>query len=171
MQANHAESKEALATWARELGVDPSIMQRLVELRRAAVYDVASDPRSYGFDLLEGHAARRDVASEFSREARLTGALGRSFLQGHAPLLALVPDPLTLPDGSALDAELARTGHIDAESAAAVAMHIRATIQATLGAPLDEDSVSRAVQEAAWDFGFDVQRVTPLVLEVVTQAS
>lgn len=154
------ESDAALAEWARELGVDSAVMRVLVEQRRALVYDVAADPRGWGFDLLPAGARRRDIGTEFRRHTRLTGALGDSFLQGHAPLLALVPDPPTMPDGTPLDELLVTGARLAPEAASDIAQHVRSTIQLTLGRPLDRDAFDHAVREAAWDHDLDAARVS-----------
>ncbi len=161
------QSEAALADWARELGVDTDVMQRLVEQRRALVYDIAADPRTWGFDLQPSSAPRRDAATEFRRQTRLTGTLGDSFLQDHEPLLALVPDPPTMPDGTPLDELLARDTSLDPDAAGSVARHVRAAIQERLGRPLDREAFEHAVREAAWDHDLDPSRVAPQVLDAV----
>jgi hypothetical protein len=159
--------EEALGDWARELGVDRDVMQRMVEQRRALVFDVADDPRSWGFDLLPIQSPRKDVTAEYRRHTRLTGTLGASFLQDHAPLLRLVPDPPTMPDGTPLDDYLVAQARLDEDSAIAIARHLRTTIQATLGEPLDRAGVEHAVREVSWDQDLDAARVTPMVLHAL----
>jgi hypothetical protein len=156
----------ALAGWARELGVTDEVMRRLVEQRRALVFDVADDPRAWGFDLLPARAPRREAAAEFRRATRLTGALAESFLAEHGALLALVPEPPTMPDGTPLDELLVRTARLAPEPARAVAHHVRTTLQATLGAPLTREAVERAAREASWDHDLDAART----IEAVTLA-
>ena len=163
------EADAELEQWARELGVDTLVMRTLVEQRRALVFDVAADPRGWGFDLLPARASRRDAATTFRRQTRLTGSLGDSFLAGHRPLLSLVPDPPTMPDGTPLDRQLVAAARLDPEPAAAIARHIRATIQARLGAPLDRESFEHAVREAAWDHDLDAANVIPAVLSAVSE--
>jgi hypothetical protein len=161
------ESEAALDGWARELGVDREVMQRLVEQRRALVYDVAADPRGWGFDLLQPGARRRDVATEFRQQTRLTGTLADSFLQGHAPLLALVPDPPTLPSGRPLDEHLVERARLDPDVARDVAQHVRTTIQAGLGRALVAEDFAHAVREAAWDHDVDAAQVGSVVERAV----
>lgn len=158
-----------LQQWARELGVEPAVMQVLVEQRRALVYDVAEDPRAWGFDLLPAGAPRRDVATELRTRTRVTGSLAGSFLVDHDALLALVPDPLTLPDGTPLDEHLRRTARLAPEVARDIAAHVRTTIQASLGQPLDVDAVEHAVREATWDHDLDASRVTPTVVRAMQE--
>lgn len=158
---------DTLQQWARELGVEPGVMQVLVEQRRALVYDVAEDPRAWGFDLLPAGAPRRDVAAELRARTRVTGALAGSFLVDHDALLALVPDPPTLPDGTPLDEHLQRAARLSPEVAHEVAAHLRTTIQASLGRPLDVDAVEHAVREVTWDHDLDAARVTPTVVRAM----
>ncbi len=154
----------ALTDWARELGVDDDVMQRLVEQRRALVFDVADDPRGWGFDLIPARAQRRDAATEFRRATRLTGALAESFLVDHGPLLALVPEPPTMPDGMPLDAWLAQSARLHSDEARAIAHHVRTTIQATLGAPLTREAIEHAAREASWDHDLDAARTIDAVV-------
>lgn len=158
---------EALRQWATELGVTVDVMQRLVEQRRALVYDVAADPRAWGFDLIERGGRRRDVATEFRAATRLQGALAESFLAQHAPLLKLVPDPLTMPDGTPLDQQLVRGARLEPEAASDIARQLRSTLQVRLGRPLETEHVEHAVREAAWDHELDAARVTPDVLRAL----
>jgi hypothetical protein len=159
----------ALRQWATELGVSEDVMQRLVEQRRALVYDVAADPRAWGFDLIERGGRRRDVATEFRSQTRLQGALAESFLAEHSALLKLVPDPLTLPDGTPLDEHLVRAARLEPEAAADIARQLRSTLQVRLGRPLEAEHVEHAVREAAWDHELDAARVTPDVLRALVQ--
>lgn len=149
------------------LGVTPEVMHRMLIERKAFVAELAADPRAWGFDLLPASAERRDAAAEFRRRTRMTGALGDSVLVAFDPLLAVVPDPPTMPDGTPLDVHLQRHARLEAEPAQEIAQHVRTTIQATLGRPLDEDAFERAVREAAWDHELDAAQVTPLVLRAV----
>jgi hypothetical protein len=165
----HADPDQALRDWARELGVTVDVMQRLVEQRRALVYDVAEDPRAWGFDLIERGARRRDVATEFRAATRLQGTLAESFLAEHAALLKLVPDPLTLPDGSPLDEHLVRAARLDAPAASDIARQLRSTLQVRLGRPLETEHVEHAVREAAWDHELEAARVTPDVLRALVR--
>lgn len=157
-----------LGAWAAEHGVTPDVMSRLVAQRRVLVAQVAEDPRAWGFDLLAASAPRRDVATELRAGTRLQGALAASFLAGHAPLLALVPDPPTLPDGTPLDEQLVRAARLEREAARDLASHVRSTIQARLGRPLDPEAFEHAVREAAWDHDLDAQRTLPRVLDAVS---
>lgn len=161
------EPEVALRDWARELGVSVEVMARLVEQRRALVRDVAAEPRAWGFDLCERRATRRDVAMELRGRTRLQGALAESFLAGHAALLRLVPDPPTMPDGTPLDAQLERRANVAPEVARDIAAHVRTTIQATLGRPLEQESVEHAVREAAWDHDLEAARVQRDVLHAL----
>lgn len=159
-----ASSDADLADWARELGVEKDVMQRMVDQRRALVQEVASDPRGWGFDLLDARAPRKNVTDEYRRHTLLGGSLGESFLQAHAPLLHLVPDPPTMPDGTALDEQLMRAARLEQEPAAAIAAHLRTTIQATLGEPLDRAAIEHAVREVAWDHDLEAAKVSTSVL-------
>ncbi|MCB0879249.1 MAG: hypothetical protein KDC46_09755 [Thermoleophilia bacterium] len=163
------QSDAALADWARELGVDTTVMQRLVEQRRGLVYDIAESPRTWGFDLCPARAPRRDAATEFRRQTRLTGTLGDSFLQDHEPLLALVPDPPTMPDGTPLDEHLVAEARLSPEAAIDVARHVRAVIQQSLGRPLDPAAIEQAVREAAWDHDLDAAQATRHVIGALSE--
>lgn len=156
--------EQALQQWARELGVEPAVMQSLVEQRRALVHEVAEDPRAWGMDLLPTGSPRRDVAAELRARTRVTGALAGSFLVAHEALMELVPDPPTLPDGTPLDVHLQRSARLEPDVARDLADHVRSTIQATLGHPLGVDAVEHAVREVAWDHDLDAARVAPAVV-------
>lgn len=160
-------SQVELAHWARELGVEPAVMQQLVEQRRGLVYDIADDPRAWGFDLLASSSERRDAAAAFRQQTRLTGRLAESFLQDHPPLLALVPDPPTMPDGTPLDAYLAERAAIEPEVARAVATRIRVELQGSLGQPLEREAVEGAVRDACWDHDLDATRTIGLVVDAL----
>lgn len=162
-----ADEDVALRAQANTLGVTPDVMRRMLSERAVLVAEVAQDPRAWGFDLLRPGAERRDLAAEYRRRVRLTGSLGDSFLGWFEPLMALVPDPPTLPDGTPLDQHLARHARLEPEAARDIAHHVRTTLQATLGAPLDADAVEHAVREASWDHDFDVARVLPQVLHAM----
>lgn len=158
-----ADPEGALREWALELGVTTEVMARMVEQRRALVQDVAADPRAWGLDLLPARIARRDIAAEYRARTRLTGTIAESFLADHSSLLALVPDPPTLPDGTPLDAHLVAGARLEPEVAREIAGHVRSTIQARLGRPLDDAAVGHAVREASWDHDLDVAFVLPRV--------
>lgn len=158
------EGEVALQQWARELGVEPETMQVLVEQRRALVYDVAQDPRAWGLDLLPTGAPRRDIAAELRARTRVTGALAGSFLVEYDALLELAPDPPTLPDGMPLDEHLVREARLSPEVARDLSAHVRSTMQASLGRPLDAGAIEHAVREVAWDHDLDAARVAPLVV-------
>lgn len=160
-------SDDALEHQARSMGVDVEALRRMMEERTAFVEEVAAAPRDWGFDLAPATAERRDAAAEYRRRTRMTGALGDSFLVAYDPLLAVVPRPPTMPDGTPLDVHLQRHARLDADAARDIAMHVRTTIQATLGKPLDADAFEHAVREAAWDHELDAAQVTPLVIRAV----
>ena len=160
-------SNEALAVWARELGVTPEVMARLVEERRALVYDVAADPGAWGFGLIPRGAPRRDVGAEFRASTRLTGVLAESFLAGHGSLLSLVPRPLALPDGRPVADYLVEHARLGEAAATDLADHLRSTIQSRLGRALDAEAVEHAVRDAAWDHDLDVAQVLPRILQVL----
>jgi hypothetical protein len=154
---------------ASALGVSGETYRAMQVELQALVRLVAEDPRAWGFDLLPRSAPRRDVEAEFRRRTRLTGTLGGSFLQGQDALLALVPNPPTMPDGTPLDAQLQHVARLEPDAARDLAQHVRSTIQATLGQPIDEHAIEHAVREAAWDHDLDAARTTPNVLRAVAQ--
>ena len=161
------EDDEVLRDWATELGVSTEVMRRLVEQRRELLHEVALDPRAFGFDLLPRGGSRRDVVAEFRSRTRTQGALAESFLTGSDALLKSTPRPLTLPDGSPLDRHLVQAAGLAPDAAAAIADHLRSTLQARLGRPLETDHVEHSVREAAWDHELDAARVTPEVLRAL----
>ncbi|MCZ4495826.1 MAG: hypothetical protein JWM25_409 [Thermoleophilia bacterium] len=158
---------EVARDWATELGVTPEVLQRLVDERRALVDEVAVDPGAWGFDLRVPVAERFDLATEFRRRTRLPGKLAESFIDNHAPLLDLVPNPLQLPDGTTLPEALTGSGGLTMEAAMGVSRQIRHGVQAHLGRPLDRATVARAVREAAWEYDFDASIVERAVLDVL----
>lgn len=160
---------DELRRWATAMGVTPEVMSRLVEARAALVADIAGAPRSWGLDLVPHGASRRDAASEFRQRTHLQGQLAESFLVDHGALLDVVPDPPTMPDGTPLDALLVRAARLTPDAARDIAQHVRRTIQATLGAPLDPAAVEHAVREAAWDHELDAAVVTPHVLRALNE--
>lgn len=162
---------ESLASQAQALGVSVEMMRTMHGARRELVKLVSADPRAWGFDLVARGEPRRDIAAEFRQRTRLTGSIGDSFLQGHGPLLALSPDPLTTPEGLPLDRVLAEQARLDTDAARDLARHLRVTVQASLGAPLDVDSIGHAVREIAWDHELDAARVTPQVLSALTRVT
>ncbi|MCW2924931.1 MAG: hypothetical protein JWM98_2335 [Thermoleophilia bacterium] len=158
-----------ITAWARELGVTPEVMGRMVSERGALVAQVAVDPRAWGFDLLPAGAPRRDVSDEYRARTRLTGAISESFLAGHAPLLAMVPDPPTLPDGTPLDVQLLQEARLEPDVVHDLTQHLRTTIQARLGRPLDAEAVEHAVRDVAWDHDLDVANTLPRVLAALAR--
>lgn len=163
----HEQDEGVLRDWATELGVTTEVMQRLVTQRRELVQRVAVEPRAWGFDLLPVDASRGDVVGEFRALTRTQGSLAESFLAGHEPLLRLAPRPLTMPDGTALDAHLVAAVHLDPEVAGEIANQLRANLQVRLGRPLEREHVEHAVREASWDHELDAARVTPDVLRAL----
>lgn len=163
------EADALLEQQARVLGVDVSTLVEMLEQRELFIAKVEAEPRAWGFDLLAADEVRRDVASEYRRATRLTGTLGESFLSAYEPLMAAVPDPLTMPpDGLAtLPEQLEEHAGLTPEAARDVAQHIRTTVQATLGQPLTKDAVERAVREAAWDHDFDAATYVPKVVDAL----
>ena len=162
-----AASSEHVRQQAISLGVSAETLAEMVDQREQFVAQVAADPRAWGFNLLASGAPRRSVVDEYRRATRLTGTLGESFLASHDALMAVVPEPPTMPDGTPLDEHLVRATRMSGDAARDIAHHVRTTIQATLGAPLDEAAVERAVREAAWDHELDAAQVTPLVLRAL----
>lgn len=167
--ARDAEPDELMRQQAQSLGVSVESLATMLEQRELFVAKVQADPRAWGFDLAAAGAPRRDAAEEYRRATRLTGVLGESFLSGYEPLMAAAPDPLTMPDGTPLPRHLEATVRLDAEAARDIADHIRSTIQARLGRPLDADAFAHAVREAAWDHELDAAQVTPYVLRAVEE--
>ncbi len=163
------EADQLLRQQAQALGVDVPTLVEMLEQRELFVAKVEAEPRVWGFDLLAPDAPRRDVVGEYRRASRLTGTLGESFLSAYEPLMTAVPDPLTLPpDGmQTLPELLEEVDGISPEAAADIAQHLRTTLQATLGRPLEAEAVGRAVREAAWDHDFDAAVVLPKVLEAM----
>ncbi|MCW2926437.1 MAG: hypothetical protein JWM86_405 [Thermoleophilia bacterium] len=161
----------ALAGQAQALGVSVEMLRTMHGARRELVALVAQDPRAWGFDLVARGAVRRDLAAEFRQRTRLTGTIGDSFLQGHEPLLALAPDPLTTPAGHPLDRVLREQARLDADAARDLARHLRVTVQASLGAPLDHESIEHAVRELAWDHELDAARIAPQVLDALADVT
>jgi hypothetical protein len=152
---------------ATELGVTPEVLERLVDERRTLVAEVAADPAAWGFGLVAPSAERRDVVTELRQRTRLAGRLAESFIDGYAPLLDLVPDPLVLREGVTLPEALVGTGGLTMEAAMGVARQVRAGVQAHLGRPLERATVARAVREAAWEYDFDASIVEPAVLDLL----
>lgn len=163
------DDDSALREQATGHGVSTEVMRRLVEQRREQLAEVAPDPRAFGFDLLDRGAARRDVVTEFRARTRTQGPLAESFLAGSDQLLQLTPRPLTMPDGTPLDRHLEEAAGLMPEAAAHVADHLRVTLQARLGRPLEVEHVEHAVREAAWDHELDAARVTPDVLRALVR--
>jgi hypothetical protein len=163
----HEDDEGVLRDWATELGVSTEVMQRLVTQRRELVQRVAIEPRAWGLDLLPVDASRRDVVSEFRSLTRTQGSLAESFLAGYEPLLRLAPRPLTMPDGTALDAHLIEAVHLEPEAAAEIANQLRSNLQVRLGRPLEREHVEHAMREASWDHELDAARVTGDVLRAL----
>ena len=153
---------------ALALGVSVEALLTMLEQRELFVAKVESEPRAWGFDLTPADAPRRDAAEEYRRATRLAGVLGESFLSVYEPLMAAAPNPLTMPDGTRLDEYLERTTGLGVDAARDIAVHIRSTIQATLGKPLEQDAVEHAVREASWDHEFDAAVVMPSVLHAMS---
>lgn len=164
-----ANDEALLRERARALGVQPDVLRRMLDERAALVDMVRLDPRAWGLDLAPASTTRALLTDHYRHLIRMTGPLGESFLMGYEPLMALVPDPPTLPDGTPLDVHLQRHARVDADAARDIAHHVRTTLQATLGAPLDADAVEHAVREAAWDHDFDAASVTPQVLRAMEE--
>lgn len=157
----------ALRSRATELGVSVEVLARLLDGRRALVEQVSRDPRAWGLDLLPASSPRRDVVTEFRRLTRLQGALADSLLQGWEPLLRLVPDPLTAPDGTPLPTLLEVQARLPPDAARDVAGHLRAAVQLRLGRALGPEAVERAVREVSWEHQLDPARIEPRVAEAL----
>jgi hypothetical protein len=162
------EQDDSLRAQAQALGVSVDMLRTMHGARRELVQLVAADPRTWGFDLAPPGEGRRDLATEFRQRTRLTGTIGASFLQDHEPLLACAPNPLTMPDGIPLDGLLREQARLDVDSARDLAGQLRATVQASLGRPLDHAAVEHAVREVAWDHELDAAQVAPLVLRAMS---
>lgn len=160
-------SDEQVRSWAAELGVQPELLVRLVQLRSQLVAEVADDPLAWGFGLLPRGMAPRDLVEEFRMRTRTQGDLAESFIAGHPPLLELMPDHLMLPSGRPLAIELTTRAALEPDAAFELATHLRSTLQARLGRPLDADAVAHAVREVAWDHQLDASLVTARVLAVL----
>ncbi len=163
------EADELIQAQAQALGVSVESLLTMIEQRELFVAKVEAEPRAWGFDLAPADAPRRDAAEEYRRATRLTGVLGESFLSGYEPLMAAAPNPLTMPDGTPLARHLEISARLNADAARDIAQHVRTTVQARLGRPLDADAFEHAVREAAWDHELDAAQVTPLVLRAVEE--
>lgn len=159
--------EDALLDQARAHGVDAEVFARMLEGVDELVEQVRRDPRAWGFDLLPVGVARRSVEQEFAARVRIRGPLAASFLQGHGPLLACAPDPLTVPSGASVASVLVDRARVDEEMATELAQLLRTTIQARLGGPLDRAAVEHAVREVAWDREVDAAQITPMVLHAL----
>jgi hypothetical protein len=162
---------DPLESWAIELGVQPEVMQRLVEQRRALAYDIASAPREWGFDLVPASAQRRDARLEFRRRTRLTGRLGESFLVGDPTFASVVPTALTFDDGQMLVDVLTATCGLNADLAAACERQLRMCIVERLGQPLVLEDVANILREVAWDFGHDPATLISVTRDVFASVS
>lgn len=152
---------------ATQFGVSADVMERMLQEHTALMEQIAREPRAWGLDLLPAGAPRHDLTAEYRARTRLQGQLAESFLADDGQLLALAPDPPTMPDGTPLDEHLVRHAGLEPEAAHDLARHVRATILARLGRPLDADAFEHAVREVAWDHELDASVVTPLVLRSV----
>lgn len=160
-------TEEQLHGWASELGVQPDVLVRLVQQRTALVAEVAEDPLAWGFGLLPAGVRPRSLVEEFRARTRTRGDLAESFIAGHPPLLALMPEHLTLPAGRPIAIEFTLQAGLEPDAAWELAQHLRTTLQARLGEPLDEPSIAHAVREVAWDHQLDVDRLTARVRSVL----
>ncbi|MCW2950679.1 MAG: hypothetical protein JWN41_1692 [Thermoleophilia bacterium] len=156
-----------LRSWAGELGVQPDLLRKLIAVRAQLVSEVAEDPLAWGFGLLPRGIRPRDLVEEFRERTRTRGDLAESFITGHPPLLALMPEHLGVPGGRPIALEFVVAAGLAPDAAYELASHLRATLQARLGRPLDADAVSHAVREIAWDHQLDAALVTGRVLAVL----
>lgn len=152
---------------ATQYGVTAEVMERMLAQRDSLGLEVAADPRAFGLDLLPPCAPRHDLEAEYRTRTRLQGGLAASFLADDGRLLGLAPDPPTMPDGTPLPEHLVRAARIGPEAAADIAGHLRSTMQARLGRPLDAEAVEHAVREASWDHELDAATVAPDVLRAL----
>jgi hypothetical protein len=152
-----------LRSWAAELGVQPELLRRLIEARSTLVAEVADDPLAWGFGLLPKGVRPRDLVEELRAHSRTRGPLAESFIAGHPPLLRLMPEHLTLPAGRPIAIEFTLQAGLEPDAAWELAQHLRTTLQARLGRPLDAESVAHAVREIAWDHQLDAALIGPRV--------
>lgn len=158
---------EQLRSWAAELGVQPDVLRRLVEQRAELVAEVAEDPLAWGFGLLPRGISPRSLVEEFRARTRTGGDLAESFIAGHPPLLALMPEHLVLPAGRPIAIEFTLQAGLEPDAAWELAAHLRTTLQARLGRPLDAEVIAHAVREVAWDHQLDADLVGARVQSVL----